>query len=222
MLRTVKALRYVTPLRAGGSLPAIVEADDDGLYVAKFRGAGQGHRALIAELVDPASGQAIALRHGAVGELVYTTIDRESCPLIRFRSHDHVRVSTAPCPCGRTGFRFRVLGRSDDMFIVKGINVYPLAIQDLVLGFAPVLTGEVQIILPEPPPITYDPPVRVEAGDGVDPAEFPALRDRVTVRIREILMFTPDVEVVSFGCLPKTGPTASRCGASIGPRPSTP
>jgi phenylacetate-CoA ligase len=169
---------------------------------------GQG--LLIAELVDPASGQAIALRHGAVGELVYTTIDRESCPLIRFRSHDHVRVSTAPCPCGRTGFRFRVLGRSDDMFIVKGINVYPLAIQDLVLGFAPVLTGEFQVILPDPPPITYDPPVRVEAGDGVDPAEFPALRDRVTVRIREILMFTPDVEVVSFGCLPKTERKARR------------
>ena len=72
------------------------------------------------------------------------------------------------------------------------------------------MTGEVQIILPEPPPITYDPPVRVEAGAGIAPAEFPALRDQVTRRIRDILMFTPDVEVVSFGGLPKTERKARR------------
>ena len=72
MLRTVKALRYVTPLRAGGSLPAIVEADDDGLYVAKFRGAGQGHRALIAELVAGELGRAMGL---PVPELVFVALD---------------------------------------------------------------------------------------------------------------------------------------------------
>src|SRR5262249_10603610 len=104
---------------------------------------GQG--ILIAELLDPATAQVIPFTECAVGELVYTTIDRESCPLIRFRSHDHVRVSIEPCPCGRTGFRFQLLGRGDDMFIVKGINVYPLGVQDLVLGFAPAVTGEVQI-----------------------------------------------------------------------------
>src|SRR6202051_4520307 len=61
MLRTIRATRYVTPLREGGSLPAIVEADDDGLYVLKFRGAGQGAQALVAELVAGEIGRALGL-----------------------------------------------------------------------------------------------------------------------------------------------------------------
>src|SRR5712692_4623892 len=72
MLRTIIATRYVTPLREGGSLPAIVEADDDGLYVLKFRGAGQGHRALIAELVSGELARALGL---PVPEIVFVEVD---------------------------------------------------------------------------------------------------------------------------------------------------
>ncbi len=72
MLRTVVATRYVTPLREGGSLPAIVEADDDGLYVLKFRGAGQGPKALIAELVAGEIGRALGL---LVPEIVFVDLD---------------------------------------------------------------------------------------------------------------------------------------------------
>jgi hypothetical protein len=71
-LRTVRATRYVTPLREGGSLPAIVEADDDGLYVLKFRGAGQGPKALVAELVAGEIGRALGLQ---VPELVLVEMD---------------------------------------------------------------------------------------------------------------------------------------------------
>ena len=71
-LRTVAATRYVTPLREGGSLPAIVEADDDGLYVLKFRGAGQGAKALIAELIGGELARATGLR---VPELVFVQLD---------------------------------------------------------------------------------------------------------------------------------------------------
>jgi len=73
-MRTVRAVRYVTPLREGGSLPAIVEGDDDGLYVLKFRGAGQGPRALIAELVAGEIGRALSL---PVPEIVFATIDAD-------------------------------------------------------------------------------------------------------------------------------------------------
>jgi hypothetical protein len=73
-LRTVAATRYVTPLREGGSLPAIVEADDDGLYVVKFRGAGQGPKALVAEVVAGELGRALGLR---VPELVLVELDAE-------------------------------------------------------------------------------------------------------------------------------------------------
>ncbi|HKW82521.1 MAG TPA: HipA family kinase, partial [Burkholderiaceae bacterium] len=72
MLRTVTATRYVTPLREGGSLPAVIEADDDGLYVLKFRGAGQGPRALIAELVAGELARALGL---PVPELVLIELD---------------------------------------------------------------------------------------------------------------------------------------------------
>src|SRR5256885_15459311 len=72
MLRTTTATRYVTPLREGGSLPAIVEADDDGLYVLKFRGAGQGPLALIAELVAGEIARALQL---AVPDLVFAELD---------------------------------------------------------------------------------------------------------------------------------------------------
>ncbi|HEX2914036.1 MAG TPA: HipA family kinase [Chloroflexia bacterium] len=72
MLRTVTATRYVTPLREGGSLPAIVEADDDGLYVLKFRGAGQGPKALVAEMVAGEIGRALGL---LVPEIVFVELD---------------------------------------------------------------------------------------------------------------------------------------------------
>ena len=71
-IRTVNVTRYVTPLREGGSLPAIVEADDDGLYVLKFRGAGQGVKALIAELVAGEIGRALGLK---VPEIVFVELD---------------------------------------------------------------------------------------------------------------------------------------------------
>ncbi len=71
-IRTVTATRYVTPLKEGGSLPAIVEADDDGLYVLKFRGAGQGPKALVAELVAGEVGRALGLR---VPEIVFVDVD---------------------------------------------------------------------------------------------------------------------------------------------------
>src|SRR5881397_800837 len=73
-LRTVIATRYVTPLREGGSLPAIVEADDDGMYVLKFRGAGQGPKALIAELVAGEVARAAGL---PVPEIVFVELDSE-------------------------------------------------------------------------------------------------------------------------------------------------
>src|SRR5512134_1970313 len=73
-LRTVRAIRYVTPLREGGSLPAIVEADDDGMYVLKFRGAGHGARALIAELIAGEIGRALGL---PVPEIVFAELDAD-------------------------------------------------------------------------------------------------------------------------------------------------
>jgi phenylacetate-CoA ligase len=177
-------------------------------HTAGLHWVGQGLFAV--ELIDPVSTEPVPPREGAVGELVLTTLDREAHPLIRFRTHDHVRVSLAPCACKRTGFRFQVLGRSDDMFIVRGVNVYPLAVQDVVLGFRPELTGEFQILLTEPPPVTSEPRLRVEVAAGVAPDRLDDLRQRLARRIRDVLVFTPAVELLPPGSLPPTERKAKR------------
>jgi hypothetical protein len=96
-LRTVQVTRYVTPLREGGSLPAIVEADDDGLYVLKFRGAGHGAKALIAELLSGEIGRALAL---PIPEIVFATLDEELArtepdPEIHALIHDSAGLNVA-------------------------------------------------------------------------------------------------------------------------------
>ena len=97
-LRTVTATRYVTPLREGGSLPALVEADDDGLYVLKFRGAGQGPKALVAELVGGEIARALGLR---VPEIVLIDLDPEMARAISPPTSS-ATSALGPCPARRT------------------------------------------------------------------------------------------------------------------------
>lgn len=91
-----------------------------------------GQDAALVELIEPESGKSIPVEEGARGELVFTHLYREAAPLIRFRSRDVAQVLGVECPCGRTGFRFRVVGRSDDMFRVRGVNVFPSAVEELM------------------------------------------------------------------------------------------
>jgi phenylacetate-CoA ligase len=91
---------------------------------------GQG--ATLAELIDPETEEQIPVEEGALGELVFTHLHREAAPLLRFRSRDIAEIVGLECECGRTGFRFRVAGRSDDMFRVRGVNVFPSAIEELM------------------------------------------------------------------------------------------
>ncbi len=97
----------------------------------------------IMEIVDPVSGEVLpADADGIEGEMVFTHIDREAAPLLRFRSHDRVVVRNRPCHgSGRTGPRIRVVGRTDDLLILRGVNVWPSAVQDVVTGFRPRTPG---------------------------------------------------------------------------------
>jgi phenylacetate-CoA ligase len=98
-----------------------------------------------AEVIDPDTLQ--VLRPGAVGELVLTTLTKEALPMLRYRTRDITRLSEEPCPCGRTHRRMmRVTGRSDDMLIIRGVNVYPSQIEALLVGF-PGLAPHYQIVL---------------------------------------------------------------------------
>ena len=95
-----------------------------------------------AELIDPPTGAALAMDDGATGELVLTHLRHQAAPLLRFRTRDHVLVRMGECPCGRTGPRIRCVGRTDDMLIVRGVNVFPSAVREVVSGF-PEASGHV-------------------------------------------------------------------------------
>lgn len=147
--------------------------------------------ALHVELIDPDSLESLPIREGTTGELVYTTLRRQATPLIRYRMGDVVTVSAMDCSCGRTAYRIKTHGRADDMLIVRGVNVFPAAVKDVVVQLAPDTTGYLKIDLDFDGHSTYEPlKMRVEQSSGsqLDPAELArrvedSVRDRLTVRV---------------------------------------
>ena len=156
---------------------------------------------LYPELIDPDTAQPLPLEAGQEGELVLTHLLRDCQPLVRFRTGDIIRTeATDPCSCGRTGFRFSVVGRSDDMVVVRGLNMFPSMVAAVVMEFAE-LSGEYRIELPGPPP--YDVlPVAVELAEGVP--EAPDLAARVAAEIKRRLGATASVEIRPAGSFPRT------------------
>ena len=161
----------------------------------------------IAELIDPDSGNVLPFRDGQQGEVVWTSIRREASPLLRMRSHDLMQVFTEPCACGRTSFRFRILGRSDDMFIVKGVNVFPLSVQAVLMDFAPRVTGEFRIVIDRPPPIDYPVPLSIEVARDLPASRHEELATEIVARLRRELNFTAAVMLVGPGSIAAEGKT---------------
>jgi len=158
-----------------------------------FSGEGIVH----VELIDPDTGRAVELKDGATGELVYTHLRREAAPLLRFRSRDHVRVWVSPCSCGRTSPRVRCIGRTDDMLIVRGVNVFPSAVREVVARFQPRVTGAIQI-RPRRRGVKQDPPLPVVVeGDA-------SLGEAIAKEIRNTLLFTAEVRLVKPQSLPRS------------------
>lgn len=162
---------------------------------------------VVAELIDPETGAVRPLSEGATGELVFTTLKRRACPLIRLRTHDTVRTYTEPCACGRTSFRFHVLGRSDDMFIVKGVNVFPLSVQEGLLMHRPEVTGEFFIVLESAASLDGAPRVCVEVIPEISAARIEKLRQEVIATIQRHSNFTPIVEFIRSGSITSEGKT---------------
>ena len=158
---------------------------------------------VLIELVEPGSGQPVPFEEGAEGELVYTSVNRECCPLLRFRSRDHVLVLGTQCACGRSGPRIRCIGRTDDMLIVLGVNVFPTAIRDVVSELHPRTTGAMQILLPHPGP-RVDPPLKVVAEYGERATDLANLRSELQGLVRGRLLVSADVELVPPGTLPRS------------------
>jgi len=161
-----------------------------------------GPDAVVVEIIHPQTGESLPLEAGVTGELVYTSLQRECVPLLRFRTRDRVQVLGTSCACGRTGFKLRCVGRTDDMLIVLGVNVFPSAIKEVVSGFYPATTGEIQIVLDQPGP-GVAPPLRIVAECCGEPAASAALKAAMERKIKAILSVSAAIELVPAGTLPR-------------------
>jgi phenylacetate-CoA ligase len=155
------------------------------------------------ELIDPETGAALPLEDGASGELVLTHLQHRAAPLLRFRTRDHVQMRTSPCPCGRAGLRIRCVGRTDDMLIVRGVNVFPSAVREVVGAFVPDVSGHV-LVRPQDSGVKQEPPlpVAVELAPGRE--DDPQLAQSIRERLRDVLVVQTRIELVPWGTLQRS------------------
>jgi phenylacetate-CoA ligase len=153
-----------------------------------------------AELIEPDTGAALAMEDGATGELVLTHLQHRAAPLLRFRTRDHVEVRTSPCNCGRTGPRVRCIGRTDDMLIVRGVNVFPSAIREVVSAFVPDVSGYI-VVKPEAPGVKQEPPLPVSVELARGASANTALAEAIRERLRDVLVVQTRVDLVPWGSL---------------------
>jgi phenylacetate-CoA ligase len=163
-----------------------------------------GARGLVhAELIDPETGEARALRDGVTGELVLTHLHHRAAPLLRFRTRDHVEIRTSPCECGRTAPRVRCIGRTDDMLIVRGVNVFPSAVREVVGAFAPEVTGRI-LVRPRGAGVKQEQPLPVSVELARDAVPSAGLASAIRARLRDVLVVQMDVELVPWGSLQRS------------------
>ncbi len=155
------------------------------------------------ELIDADTGEARELADGATGELVLTHLRHRGAPLLRFRTRDHVLIHMGDCSCGRTGPRVRCIGRTDDMLIVRGVNVFPSAVREVVSGFAPDVSGNI-LVKPATDDVKQEPPlpVAVELAQGAAVAD--GLAEAIRARLRNVLVVQTSVELVPWGTLERS------------------
>jgi phenylacetate-CoA ligase len=156
-----------------------------------------------AELIDAETGAAVDPQDGASGELVLTHLRQRAAPLLRFRTRDHVVMRTSPCACGRTGPRVRCIGRTDDMLIVSGVNVFPSAVREVVGAFAPEVSGYI-LVKPGAPGVKQEPPLPVAVELARDATPDAALADAIRDRLRNVLVVQTRVELVEWGSLQRS------------------
>ena len=155
------------------------------------------------ELIDAETGAAVPLEDGAAGELVLSHLRHRAAPLLRFRTRDHVEVRTSPCACGRTGPRVRCVGRTDDMLVVRGVNVFPSAVRDVVAAFAPEVSGHV-LVRPAAAGVKQEPPLRVSVELARDRGGNEALADAIRERLRSVLVVQTRIDLVPWGTLQRS------------------
>ena len=161
------------------------------------------------EIIDPETLEPVP--DGEIGELVLTTLDRDAMPLLRYRTRDLTRIIPGECPCGRTHRRIdRLKGRSDDMFIVKGVNIFPMQIEKILLQFKELGTN--YLITIETIGNNDELMIDVELGELFtdDYSQLQQLTKEITHRLKDEILLTPKVKLVDRGSLPQSDGKAVR------------
>ncbi|MGQ9513143.1 phenylacetate--CoA ligase family protein [Thermodesulfitimonas sp.] len=164
----------------------------------------------LVEVIDPETGQ--PLPPGERGELVFTTLTKEAFPVIRYRTRDISRLLPEPCPCGRTTIRMeRVTGRSDDMLIIRGVNVFPSQIEEVITS-TPGLTPHYLIVVDKKGYLD-----EIEVQVELSPEGFSdryedlaSLEEQLRNRLQATLSLTPRIKLLEFGSLERTTGKARR------------
>ena len=166
--------------------------------------------AFVVEIIDPETLEPVP--DGEIGELVMTTLDRQAMPVIRFRTRDLTRILPGPCPCGRTHRRLdRISGRSDDMFIIKGCNVFPMQVEGILMKL-PEVGDDYRIILQtidDQDEMIIEVEVKKEWFRG-DLTLLDRLQKHITHLIRDEVLVRPLIRLVEPGSIPKAEGKAVR------------
>lgn len=159
------------------------------------------------EVLDPETQAPVP--EGDAGELVITTLTKQALPMLRYRTRDITRITTAPCDCGRTHLRIlRITGRSDDMLIIRGVNVYPSQIEAVLVGRA-MIAPHYQLVVERRGTLDQV-TIEVEAQCGVDVEAFPAIAHDVARHVKSMVGISTDVVVKLPGEIPRSQGKAVR------------
>lgn len=166
--------------------------------------------AYLLEIIDPITLKPVT--DGEEGELVLTTLDREGMPLLRYRTKDLTRIVTGPCPCGRVHRRIdRIIGRTDDMLIIKGVNIYPIQVERVLMS-VPGVANNYRITL-----YTKNFLDQMRVSVEIERDYFTgslktleSLRKRIISELRDEILITPEVDLVEPDSLPKSEGKAVR------------
>jgi phenylacetate-CoA ligase len=166
--------------------------------------------AYIAEIINPETGEHVA--EGEIGELVMTTLTREGMPIIRYRTRDLTRFLPGECTCGRTSRRIdRIMGRADDMLILKGVNIYPMQIERIIMSIPEV--GQNYLIELIKEGLMDQIRVKVEIKEEYfieDMRVLQGIQKKIASMLRDEILITPRIELVQHNSIPKAEGKAVR------------
>ncbi len=163
----------------------------------------------IVEIVDPETLEPVP--DGEIGELILTTINREAMPLIRYRTRDLTRVLGRTCPCGRNHIRLdRMKGRSDDMMVLRGVNIFPIQIEKILMKFKELTTNYLITLTTDNDNDNMTVEVEVNNFDLNDNEKVMQLNKAITRALKDEILLTPHVKLLPLGTLPQSEGKAVR------------